>query len=60
MAQFSAAELRAAVDEALRFGLPITTRVHATQAIADAVAAGVDGMEHVSFWSAHGVDEPGD
>ncbi len=59
-AQFSTAELRAAVAEAHRLGLPITAHVHATQAIADAVAAGVDGMEHVSFWSADGIDEPGD
>jgi imidazolonepropionase-like amidohydrolase len=57
-AQFTAGELRAAVEEAHRLGLPITAHVHATQAIADAVAAGVDGMEHVSFWSADGVDEP--
>jgi imidazolonepropionase-like amidohydrolase len=59
-AQFTAGELRAAVEEAHSLGLPITAHVHATQAIIDAVAAGVDGMEHVSFWSADGVDEPGE
>ncbi len=57
-AQFSAAELRAAVDEAHRRGLPVTAHAHGTQAIADATAAGVDGMEHVTFWSADGVDTP--
>ena len=55
-AQFTAAVLRAAVDEAHRHGLPVTAHAHGTPAIADAVAAGVDGMEHVSFWTVDGVD----
>jgi imidazolonepropionase-like amidohydrolase len=55
-AQFDAQVLRAAVDEAHRHGLPVTAHAHGTSAIADALAAGVDGMEHVSFWSADGVD----
>ncbi|WP_216698945.1 amidohydrolase family protein [Arthrobacter sp. Br18] len=59
-AQFSAAEIRAAVDEAHRAGLPVTAHAHGTPGIANAITAGVDGMEHVSFWSATGVDEPGD
>ncbi len=58
--QFTSAELAAAVDEAHRLGLPITAHAHATGAVADAVAAGVDGMEHVSFWTAEGVDSPED
>jgi imidazolonepropionase-like amidohydrolase len=57
-AQFDAGVLRAAVDEAHRHGLPVTAHAHGTPAIADAVAAGVDGMEHVTFWSASGVDMP--
>lgn len=56
LAQFDAAVLRAAVDEAHRHGLPVTAHAHGTPAIADALAAGVDGMEHVTFWSAGGVD----
>ncbi len=56
LAQFAPADLRAAVDEAHRLGLPVTAHAHGTPAIADAVAAGVDGMEHVSFWSAEGID----
>jgi imidazolonepropionase-like amidohydrolase len=57
-AQFDADVLRAAVDEAHRHGLPVTAHTHGTPAIADALAAGVDGMEHVTFWSATGVDMP--
>ena len=57
-AQFDAGVLRAAVDEAHRHGLPVTAHAHGTPAIADALAAGVDGMEHVTFWSAGGVDCP--
>jgi len=55
--QYGLDELRAAVDEAHRLGLPITAHAHSTQAIADALAAGVDGLEHVSFMTADGVDE---
>lgn len=54
--QWSAAELRAAVDEAHRHGLPVTAHAHAVDAIADAVDAGVDGIEHCSFRTADGVD----
>jgi imidazolonepropionase-like amidohydrolase len=55
-AQFDREVLRAAVDEAHRHGLPVTAHAHGTAAIADALAAGVDGLEHVTFWSATGVD----
>ncbi len=60
VAQFPPVALAAAVDEAHRHGLPVTAHAHATQAVRDCVAAGVDGMEHVSFWSANGIDDPGD
>lgn len=55
--QFEVAELRAAVDEAHRHGLPVVAHAHASAAIANALAAGVDGLEHVTFWSSDGVDD---
>lgn len=57
-AQFSFEELRAGVDEAHRLGLPVTAHAHGEPAIVAAVDAGVDGMEHVSFWTEEGIAEP--
>ena len=56
IAQFPREVLRAAVEEAHRHGLAVTAHAHAVPAIANAMAAGADGMEHVSFWTATGVD----
>ncbi len=54
--QFSAEELRTVVDEAHHLGLPVVAHAHGTQSIIDALDAGVDGIEHVSFMTAGGVD----
>jgi imidazolonepropionase-like amidohydrolase len=54
--QFSTEELRAAVDEAHRHSLPITAHAHGTPAIAAAIAAGADGIEHASFTTTDAVD----
>ncbi|WP_347353137.1 amidohydrolase family protein [Intrasporangium sp.] len=59
-AQFARAVLVAAVHEAHRLGLPVTAHAHGSAAIEDCLAAGVDGMEHVSFWAADGVDDRAD
>jgi imidazolonepropionase-like amidohydrolase len=57
--QFDREALRAAVAEAHRHGIPVTAHAHGVGAVLDAVEAGVDGLEHVTFWAAEGVDTPG-
>jgi imidazolonepropionase-like amidohydrolase len=56
LAQFSLDELRAAVEEAHRHSLPVTAHAHGTSAVAQAIEAGVDGLEHVSFMTEDGID----
>jgi imidazolonepropionase-like amidohydrolase len=54
--QFGRAELAAALEESRRAGLPLAVHAHGAQAIADALAVGVDSIEHCTFFSADGVD----
>jgi imidazolonepropionase-like amidohydrolase len=56
--QLGTESLRAIVHEAHRHGLPVTAHAHGALSIADAVAAGVDGIEHATFMTADGVDAP--
>jgi imidazolonepropionase-like amidohydrolase len=55
--QYDPAELRAAAEEAHRAGLAITGHAHGAQGIAEAVAAGFDGIEHAAFLTADGVNQ---
>lgn len=55
--QYSLDDLRTVVREAHRLGLPVAAHAHAVGAIRDAVAAGVDTLEHASFMTEHGVSE---
>lgn len=48
-AAFRLDELELAVDEAHRLGRPITIHARSRQAVADAVAAGVDWIMHASY-----------
>jgi len=58
VSQFDADALRAIVEEAHHQGLPVTVHAHSARSIADATAAGVDGIEHATFMTADGVDAP--
>jgi imidazolonepropionase-like amidohydrolase len=54
--QYSVAELRAIVDEAHALGLPVTAHAHGTSTIVDALDAGVDSIEHVTFLTGRGIE----
>jgi imidazolonepropionase-like amidohydrolase len=53
--QYDLATLRIVADEAHRAGLPAAAHVHGAQAVADAVEAGFNTLEHVTFFTADGV-----
>ncbi|GAA1217968.1 amidohydrolase family protein [Kitasatospora nipponensis] len=53
--QYDRAALRALTRAAHAGGLPVTAHAHAAGGIADAVAAGVDGIEHCTFMTPAGV-----
>jgi imidazolonepropionase-like amidohydrolase len=54
--QYTFEELAAATERAHAQGKPITAHAHGPQGIADAVAAGMDGVEHGSFFTEDGVE----
>jgi imidazolonepropionase-like amidohydrolase len=47
--QFSIEELRLLVEQAHAAGLPVTAHAHPAAAVDQAVAVGVDGIEHASY-----------
>ena len=53
--QYSADELRCAVDAAHDAGLAVAAHAHAPEGIANAVAAGVDTIEHCFFETREGI-----
>ncbi len=53
--QYGRSELQLIADAAHRAGIPVTAHAHANPAIADAMAAGVDGIEHCFFLTEQGV-----
>jgi imidazolonepropionase-like amidohydrolase len=54
--QYSAAELTAATDAAHSYGLTVAAHAHGAGGIANALAAGVDSIEHCTFFTEDGVD----
>jgi imidazolonepropionase-like amidohydrolase len=54
--QFSAEEVKVTVEEAHAHGLRVTAHAHSLNAIRDALAAGIDGLEHCSFLTETGVE----
>ena len=58
--QFSAEELRAAVDTAHAAGLRIVAHAHSEAGVRHALAAGVDGLEHATCLAAEGLSVPED
>jgi imidazolonepropionase-like amidohydrolase len=54
--QYTFDELAAATEAAHAQGRPITAHAHGAAGITDAVAAGVDGIEHGSFFTEDGVE----
>jgi imidazolonepropionase-like amidohydrolase len=54
--QFQLDELRLVVEEAHRFGLPVTAHAHGLPAVEQAVAAGVDGIEHCGCLTTRGIE----
>jgi imidazolonepropionase-like amidohydrolase len=60
LSQYGPDELRAIAEEAHALGLRVTGHAHGAQGVADAVAAGFDGIEHATFMTAKGVHQDPD
>jgi imidazolonepropionase-like amidohydrolase len=60
LTQFSTAELQLIVDRAHAAGLAVTAHAHGTPAVEQAVAVGVDGIEHCSCVTGRGFGQVSD
>jgi len=58
--QFTTAELRLVVDRTHAAGLPVTAHAHGTPAVEQAIAVGVDGIEHCSCVTDRGFGQASD
>ena len=58
--QFTDSELRLIVELAHQAGLPVTAHAHGTPAVEQAIAAGVDGIEHCSCVTDRGIGDVSD
>ncbi|MGX7730488.1 amidohydrolase family protein [Rhodococcus sp. 2H158] len=56
--QYRLDQLRLVVDESHAVGLPVTAHAHGLPAVRQAIAAGVDGLEHCSCFTEHRIDLP--
>ena len=56
--QFGLGDVRLVVEDAHRRGLPVTAHAHSVPSVELAVAAGVDGIEHCTCLTAHGIRNP--
>jgi imidazolonepropionase-like amidohydrolase len=56
--QFTHEEMTLLVDEAHRRGLPVTAHTHGLPSVEQALAVGVDGLEHCSCMTDKGVEIP--
>jgi imidazolonepropionase-like amidohydrolase len=56
--QYTAAEVALVVREAHRMGLPVTAHAHSLESVEASIAAGVDGIEHCTCLTEHGVETP--
>ena len=54
--QFGREEIGVALDAAHAVGLPLAVHAHGAGAVLDALDAGVDSIEHCTFFSAEGVE----
>jgi len=58
--QFASDELRLIVDRAHQSGVPVTAHAHGTPAVEQAIAVGVDGIEHCSCVTDRGFGQASD